>query len=117
MPSTSRAPLESAHQSDDNVEAAPKTRRRAKMMWIGLASAAVIIVAAILTAIWVARRSSQWHRESLTQLELASRVITTPLGQIEYALIGTGRPILISHGILGGFDQCAVAAELLLAGC
>lgn len=70
--------------------------------------------ATAVAAAWIARQSSQWHRQSLAQLAAASQVAVTPLGEIEYARIGTGRPILISHGILGGFDQCAVASELLL---
>ena len=85
-------------------------------MWILLACLAIVAAAAIaVSAIWIARRSSQWHRESLAQLAAASRVAGTPHGEIEYALIGAGRPILISHGILGGFDQSAVASELILS--
>jgi pimeloyl-ACP methyl ester carboxylesterase len=75
----------------------------------------VCAIAIAAAAVWTARRSSHWRRDSLTQLESASKVVSTPHGEIEYALIGAGRPILISHGILGGFDQCAVAGELILS--
>lgn len=34
-----------------------------------------------------------------------SKVIDTSFGKLEYALVGQGEPILISHGAGGGFDQ------------
>lgn len=34
-----------------------------------------------------------------------SKVIETPLGTLEYAVIGEGEPLLVVHGAGGGFDQ------------
>ena len=34
-----------------------------------------------------------------------SRVVDTPCGPIEYALVGKGAPVLLVHGAGGGFDQ------------
>jgi 2-hydroxy-6-oxonona-2,4-dienedioate hydrolase len=45
-----------------------------------------------------------------------SEVIDTSFGKLEYALVGEGEPILISHGAGGGFDQGMDVTEGL-AGC
>jgi len=82
------------------------------MVLVFIAAMAIATIAG--TTIWIVQRSSQWHRESLAQLAATSRVAATSAGEVEYALIGTGRPILISHGIMGGFDQSVVASELIL---
>lgn len=34
-----------------------------------------------------------------------SQIIETPCGRIEYAIAGTGPPLLLAHGAGGGFDQ------------
>jgi 2-hydroxy-6-oxonona-2,4-dienedioate hydrolase len=34
-----------------------------------------------------------------------SQVVDTPCGQIEYAIVGRGAPVLLVHGAGGGFDQ------------
>lgn len=34
-----------------------------------------------------------------------SQTISTPLGDMEYALLGQGEPVLVVHGAGGGFDQ------------
>ena len=40
-----------------------------------------------------------------TRVSSGSRVVDTPCGRIEYALIGKGAPVLLVHGAGGGFDQ------------
>jgi pimeloyl-ACP methyl ester carboxylesterase len=46
-----------------------------------------------------------------------SQVITSRFGQIEFAAVGAGRPVLVVHGAGGGFDQgLSVGTRLLAAG-
>ena len=43
-----------------------------------------------------------------------SRVLETAAGPIEFAEVGAGEPILLSHGVIGGFDHSlAVVPEYL----
>jgi 2-hydroxy-6-oxonona-2,4-dienedioate hydrolase len=42
---------------------------------------------------------------------LGSQVIETGCGPIEYATFGEGDPVLVVHGIFGGFDQGLVIAR------
>ena len=75
------------------------TRRR-------LAKIAILILALLLAlATWMYFQyrtdiSQQWDRISGRSL-----MAETPCGPIEYALAGTGAPLLIVHGAGGGFDQ------------
>src|SRR3990172_6173333 len=39
------------------------------------------------------------------RVSTGSHVAQTPCGQIEYAQVGDGPPVLIVHGAGGGFDQ------------
>lgn len=40
-----------------------------------------------------------------------SRVVNTECGSIEYVIVGEGYPVLVIHGIFGGFDQGLVTAK------
>jgi pimeloyl-ACP methyl ester carboxylesterase len=42
---------------------------------------------------------------------LSSKVVETECGPIEYAIYGDGKPVLVVHGIFGGFDQGLVLAR------
>ncbi len=42
-----------------------------------------------------------------------AKVINTPIGTIEYYTYGTGKPLLISHGAGGGFDQGILISKIL----
>jgi 2-hydroxy-6-oxonona-2,4-dienedioate hydrolase len=44
---------------------------------------------------------------------LGSQVIVTACGPIEYARVGDGYPVLVVHGLMGGFDQGLIHAEFL----
>jgi pimeloyl-ACP methyl ester carboxylesterase len=46
-----------------------------------------------------------WRSAYISALETGSRVITTPLGDIEYTVEGQGTPYLYVHGAPGGYDQ------------
>lgn len=45
------------------------------------------------------------------RISSGSKVIDTACGQIEYADIGEGAPVLVIHGAGGGFDQGLMAAH------
>ena len=49
------------------------------------------------------------YREDLAAAEArvssGSRIVDTPCGSIEYAVVGQGAPVLVVHGAGGGFDQ------------
>ncbi|HST05904.1 MAG TPA: alpha/beta hydrolase [Chloroflexia bacterium] len=53
-----------------------------------------------------------WLRSLEAALDARSRVVQTPYGDIEYAEEGSGPPILITHGILGGWDQGMLVTHL-----
>jgi 2-hydroxy-6-oxonona-2,4-dienedioate hydrolase len=55
---------------------------------------------------------SAWLRSLRLQLAARSRVIATPYGRLEYAQEWSGPPILVAHGILGGWDQGMLVTEL-----
>ena len=46
-------------------------------------------------------------------LGVSSSVTTTALGQIEYAVVGVGAPVLVLHGSPGGIDAAALMARFL----
>ena len=68
---------------------------------IGLGFLLVVLVTVIVTIASFAI----WKRQFIRELESQSTLVQTPLGQIEYAEIGQGRPILVVHGTPGGYDQ------------
>jgi pimeloyl-ACP methyl ester carboxylesterase len=66
-------------------------------------------------AVWVA-----YHVQisaARERVASGSRIAQTACGPIEYAVVGTGPPILVVHGAGGGFDQAlGIAAPLVAAG-
>lgn len=46
-------------------------------------------------------------------IDSGSKIIKTPIGTVEYTAYGTGKPVLISHGAGGGFDQGKLIAKIL----
>ncbi|MFW2404586.1 MAG: alpha/beta hydrolase [Gammaproteobacteria bacterium] len=48
------------------------------------------------------------------RIATGSRVVETPLGPVEYADVGRGPPVLMSHGAGGGFDQSVEVGRLLI---
>src|SRR5271157_5600559 len=60
----------------------------------------------------------QWLRELERRLVERSSVQTTALGPLEYSILGEGAPILVLHGVMGGYDQgLAIAESIALPGC
>lgn len=53
-----------------------------------------------------------WLRSMRGRLAAQSQVVQTPFGQLEYAEAWSGPPILVAHGILGGWDQGMLVTQL-----
>ncbi len=68
-----------------------------------------IIVIGVITV--VARYSREINAARQRLDRLGSRVIDTACGQIEYASVGEGYPVLVVHGAMGGFDQGLLLAD------
>jgi pimeloyl-ACP methyl ester carboxylesterase len=45
-------------------------------------------------------------------LDAGSSIASTPFGPIEYATVGEGPPVLVAHGIGGGYDQGMLVTRL-----
>lgn len=66
---------------------------------------ALVAVLAAVAGGWI---YYEYHRDIVRARELAatgSTIAQTPCGPIEYAVAGSGLPVLIVHGAGGGFDQ------------
>ncbi|HUX89728.1 MAG TPA: alpha/beta hydrolase [Gallionellaceae bacterium] len=53
-------------------------------------------------------------RQARERISVGSKIASTPCGQIEYADVGEGSPVLIVHGAGGGFDQGLDASSALV---
>jgi pimeloyl-ACP methyl ester carboxylesterase len=83
-------------------------RRAARsVLWLIVLGAAVLAV----TAYSHYRQDVHAARE---RIAAASQIASTPCGPIEYAVRGTGPPLLVVHGAGGGFDQGLLIAERLI---
>ncbi len=70
--------------------------------------------AAASAAVWPGfKRTVEFHRQRVSH---GSQVITSPFGDIEYAVAGEGAPVLMLHGSGGGFDQAIDSSGPLHAG-
>jgi pimeloyl-ACP methyl ester carboxylesterase len=78
----------------------------AGLIAVGL-TAAVAVIAARVAARY--RREIRAARDRLHSL--GSQLIETECGPVEYATHGEGYPVLVVHGIFGGFDQGLVIAR------
>jgi pimeloyl-ACP methyl ester carboxylesterase len=80
-----------------------------KMGWlvIGVLAVTIAIVSILVYARF--RRDIRVAQESVQNG--GSQVIETDCGPIEYATFGEGNPVLVVHGIFGGFDQGLVIAR------
>jgi pimeloyl-ACP methyl ester carboxylesterase len=61
--------------------------------------------------------SASRHRSitmyTVKQNNYVPRIIETALGPIEYAVVGTGVPVIVVHGTPGGIDAAAIMARIL----
>ncbi len=55
--------------------------------------------------VWIMISFRGWKRNILTTLNEGSKVASTSMGEIEYALMGSGPVLLMLHGGPGGYDQ------------
>lgn len=79
---------------------------------IGWLIAGIVLIAIIVVAVLVYRRYQREIRAAGDTLESAgSQVVDTDCGPIEFATFGEGPPVLVVHGIFGGFDQGLVVAQ------
>ena len=79
---------------------------------IGRLVAGALAVVVVVVAVLVCTRYRRDIRVAKERLPSGgSQVINTDCGPTEYAMLGEGAPVLVVHGILGGFDQGLVIAR------
>jgi hypothetical protein len=61
---------------------------------------------------WSASYAEHIRRAEERLSSLERKTVDSAWGTIEYAERGSGIPLLVSHGIGGGFDACVVTAEV-----
>lgn len=83
--------------------------RNLKIGWWSAGGLGVAVVAFVVLICACFRRDIRVARERVRNLE--SQVVKTSCGPIEYATLGEGYPVLVIHGIFGGFDQGLVTAR------
>jgi len=78
-----------------------------------------LIASAVLAGVGacVVSRYRSDLREAQHRLDAVAReVISTPFGAVEYAVRGTGEPMLVSHGIFQGCDGALLSVRALMPG-
>jgi len=68
----------------------------------------ILAVAAAVLAGLIAFVAVDYRHElaaAEARVSSGSQIVETPCGSIEYAIVGTGTPLLVVHGAGGGFDQ------------
>jgi pimeloyl-ACP methyl ester carboxylesterase len=84
-----------------------------------LVAAATVAAAVGATAVVGRRLRREYEsdmREAYAAIEDAdTESVETSVGTVEYATRGEGTPVLVAHGIVGGFDQALRTGEGLLA--
>ena len=79
-------------------------------LWLGLTAGILGIIGAAVW--WRFAAAIRIHRARVTR---GSQVVSSRFGQIEFATVGHGAPVLVAHGGGGGFDQVISAAGRLIA--
>src|SRR6186997_1107771 len=78
------------------------------LLWLGLTAGGFAIVGGVVWSRFAAEL--RMHRGRVSR---GSQVVPSRFGQIEFATLGHGAPVLIVHGAGGGFDQGLSAAGRL----
>ena len=76
----------------------------------------VVVFVLALGAGWVWLSYAEDLARARAAVATGSRVVETKCGPIEYAIGGTGTPLLLIHGAGGGFDQGLYFGRRLIAG-
>ena len=94
------------------MEAKETAVEKMRIVWLVLGA---LIIALAIGAVLVYARCRRDIRAAQRRVEsLGARVVETACGPIEYATLGEGYPVLVIHGIFGGFDQGLVTARKTL---
>jgi len=80
-----------------------------KIVWLVSGTLAVAFLAVVMLVYVRYWRDIRVAEERL--LKGGSRVVETECGPIEFAVFGEGYPVLVIHGIFGGFDQGLMTAH------
>jgi 2-hydroxy-6-oxonona-2,4-dienedioate hydrolase len=82
------------------------------MVKIGWLAAGIVVVTVVVFAVLGYARFVRDMRAARERLRSeGSQVIETGCGPVEYTTFGEGDPVLVVHGIFGGFDQGLVIAR------
>lgn len=73
----------------------------------------ILLAAAVAAVIGYGRYRQDVHA-ARERIAAGSQMVSTLCGAIEYAVRGTGPPLLVVHGAGGGFDQGLLVAEHLI---
>ena len=77
---------------------------------------AVLAAVLVLGGLVAATRYRRWLGQCERRLEGGSKIMNTPGGPIEYAIWGTGGPVILCvHGTPGGYDQGRLLGEAAAA--
>ena len=88
---------------------APKSRPRLALL--------ALACAIVLAAGWTIAAFSGDVRQARQRVGQGSATIPTSFGQLEFAVAGSGTPLLMIHGTGGGFDQgLSFAANIMARG-
>jgi pimeloyl-ACP methyl ester carboxylesterase len=77
--------------------------RRVARRWKSILVVVLGLVVALTAFIYVSYRRDM--KVANARVDSGSSLVSTACGQIEYASVGTGLPVLVIHGTGGGFDQ------------
>jgi pimeloyl-ACP methyl ester carboxylesterase len=79
----------------------------------------LVLLGAIGASVAVGRHAHRRYESDMRRAyaaieESATETVETSVGTVEYCTRGDGVPVLVSHGIVGGFDQAIQTGESLL---
>jgi len=77
--------------------------------WVAL----VLVVVPLLTLALALAGCQRWKHRRLAALRVASQLVQTARGPMEYAMTGEGPPLLVIHGGMGGYDQALALGALV----